>query len=140
MTFNFKIPATSHWPATDADFAKGGIYDQNTEAGKRKYEEDYFKFEVPLHSDPGAYMPTLLGYTWLTADKFTDEQLVWAANEYYRQVDVEAGMGGDITPITNRFAYIFDELKKRKIDVPVPTFVKDSKLPPTPPFYPSRGR
>lgn len=138
--FNFPKKDTKHWPATDADFAKGGVYDQNTEEGKRAYEHAFYEFEVPTRSDPATYMPTLLGYTWLTADKFTDAQLEWAYNEYYRQMDVESGLGLPVDRITTAFLPVLNEIQKRGLRFTPPSFPKDSKEVPTPPHDPTRGR
>lgn len=121
--FNIKNKPT--WPATDADFGPGGVYDQNTEAGMRAYEHAYFDNEPKLHTNAGDYMPTLMGYQWLTVDRFSDKEIVWANDEYYRLLNntiTDGSTEKDVEAITAQFQRFLDELKKRGIDYTPPKF------------------
>ena len=140
----FKKQAAPSWPPTDADYAKGGAYDQNTEEGKHAYEVAYFNNEPARHpNDPGAYMPTLLGFTWLPSSQYSNEGLVWAANEVDRWIHVGKGDGTMQMTLDNwaarRNEYVV-ELSKRGITWVAPSYSSDSKEIPTPPHDPSRGR
>ena len=134
----FDVKNKPHWPATDADFAKGGIYDQNTEAGKHAYEMAYFDNEPKLHpGNPGAYVPTLLGYTWLGFDKFSQEELLWVLNEYDRIKHNEQQSGND-AGVKAAQSFIDEAKKFYKGEWTDPVYTPFEA--PKPPNDPTRGR
>lgn len=97
------------WPPTDADFADGGAYDQNTEEGKRRYEHVYVKqsrLEHAADGNVGAYVPTIQGFTWMPLSDYTPVELVWAITESKRELGNMGPMGYTPEAIAAKEKYI----------------------------------